>query len=166
VSDRELRDRQQTVPGALTIVLVHPRIPQNAGNIARLCAATGSRLDLVRPLFHITDRQLKRAGLDYWHLLDVRVYTDLDHWFAENSAAACWLVEVGGGVRYTDVQYAPGDCLFFGDEEKGLPADLLARFAQRWVHLPQQGVRSLNLSNAVAVVCYEALRQLDWRGAN
>lgn len=166
-ADRAPRNRQRTSPDALTIVLVHPRIPQNAGSVARLCAATGSRLDLVQPLFRIDDKKLKRAGLDYWPLLDVRVFDNLDQWFAANPAAVaeqqrCWFVEVGGATIYTDATFQPGDVLFFGDEEAGLSSGLLAAHPNRTLRLPQQGVRSLNLATAVSIVCYEALRQLHW----
>lgn len=163
---RSPADRNVSRPDALTIVLVHPRIPPNTGNIARLCAATGTRLHLIRPLFRIDDAKLKRAGLDYWPLLDVRVFTDWAEWVDQHqdalNAGRCWLVEVGGQKLYTEVAYRPGDYLIFGDEEDGLSPELMAEHAEQTLRLPQQGVRSLNLSNAVAVVCYEALRQLDW----
>lgn len=166
--DRIPQDRSLSRPDALTLVLLHPRIPQNAGNVARLCAATGSRLHLIRPLFTIDDRKLRRAGLDYWHLLDVRVFSDWAEWETEHrtilDTGRAWLIEVGGEKHYADITYQPGDCLIFGDEGKGLPQELLRQHLDHTLHLPQQGVRSLNLSNAVAVVCYEALRQLNWRG--
>jgi tRNA (cytidine/uridine-2'-O-)-methyltransferase len=170
--ERAPRDRKLTREGALTIVLVHPRIPQNTGSIARLCAATGCRLDLIRPLFPIDDAKLKRAGLDYWPLLDVRVFESLDDWFttqaptafAGNTGAAPWLVEVGGTRLYTEAEFRPGDCVFFGDEQDGIPPSLLERLPERQLRLPQQGVRSLNLSMATGIVVYEALRQLGWRG--
>ncbi len=155
-------------PDALTIVLVEPRIPPNTGNIARLCAATGTRLHLIRPLFRIDDAKLKRAGLDYWPLLDVRVFDTWAQWRDQHreaiAAGRCWFVEVGGQQIYTEIQFRPGDYLIFGDEEEGLSAELMAEHAEQTLRLPQQGVRSLNLSNAVAVICYEALRQLNWPG--
>lgn len=166
--DRLPRDRALSRPDAMTIVLLHPRIPQNTGNVARLCAATGARLHLIGPLFAIDDRKLRRAGLDYWHLLDVRTFADWQEWETEHRALLAagrgWFVEVGGNTRYSEATYRAGDCLIFGDEGKGLPQDLLQQYPAQTLHLPQQGVRSLNLSNAVAVVCYEALRQLNWRG--
>lgn len=166
--DRQPRDRSISRPDAPTIVLVHPRIPQNTGNVARLCAATGARLHLIRPLFRIDDSKLRRAGLDYWHLLDVREFSSWAEWESEHKnlieAGRCWFVEVGGQTLYSDAEFRHGDCLIFGDEGKGLPSDLLERYAAHTLHIPQQGVRSLNLSNAVAVVCYEALRQVQWRG--
>ncbi len=162
--DRAPRDHKLTREDALTIVLVHPRIPQNTGSIARLCAATGCRLDLIRPLFPIDDAKLKRAGLDYWPLLDVRVFESLDEWFATHPDRKPWLVEVGGTQLYTDAQFQAGDCIFFGDEQDGIPPSLLERLPERQLRLPQQGVRSLNLSMATGIVVYEALRQLNWRG--
>lgn len=166
--DRMPQDRSLSRPDALTIVLVYPRIPQNTGNVARLCAATGSRLHLIRPLFRIDDRQLRRAGLDYWHLLDVKEYASWTDWQEDHhdrlEQKRCWFVEVGGRARYTEATFQPADCLIFGDEGKGLTPEFLEPYAEQTLHLPQQGVRSLNLSNAVAVVCYEALRQLDWQG--
>ncbi len=167
--ERLPRDRSISRPDALTIVLVHPRIPQNTGNVARLCAATGSRLHLIQPLFTIDDRKLRRAGLDYWHLLDVRVFPDWTAWQTEHQLplqnGRAWFVEVGGQTYYGDAAFQAGDCLIFGDEGKGLPQEILRQYPNQTLHLPQQGVRSLNLSNAVAVVCYEALRQLNWRGS-
>ncbi len=164
-SSRRPMNHARSKADALTIVLVHPRIPQNTGNIARLCAATGLRLHLIGPLFQLDDRKLKRAGLDYWPLLDVSVFASLDEWQHQQASVQSdrwWLVEVGGRHCYTDVQFRPGDYLFFGDEEQGLAPTWIASHADRSLHIPQCGVRSLNLSNAVAVVSYEALRQLDW----
>jgi tRNA (cytidine/uridine-2'-O-)-methyltransferase len=98
--DRQPADHKLTLPDALRIVLLHPRIPQNTGSIARLCAATGSRLELIRPLFEIDDKKLRRAGLDYWPLLDVQVYPSLEDWFEKNSACEPWLVENTGTQYY------------------------------------------------------------------
>jgi tRNA (cytidine/uridine-2'-O-)-methyltransferase len=162
--DREPRDRKLTRPGALTIVLVHPRIPQNTGSIARMCAATGSRLDLVRPLFEINDAKLKRAGLDYWPLLDVRHYTSLEHWTSDNPDARSWYVEVGGPRLYTDAKFSPGDFLFFGDEQDGIPPSVLEANPEHHLRIPQQGVRSMNLAMSVGIVSFEALRQIGWLG--
>jgi tRNA (cytidine/uridine-2'-O-)-methyltransferase len=165
--DRLPKDRKLTREGALTIVLLHPRIPQNTGSIARLCAATGSRLDLIKPLFEIDDKKLRRAGLDYWHLLDVRFFESLDQWmnqFEKTPNARLWLVEVGGKHIYSDVRFEKGDYIMFGDEQEGIPVELLERFPQFSLRLPQQGVRSINLANAVSIVNYEALRQLGWLG--
>ena len=124
----------------LNIVLVEPEIPQNTGNIARTCAATGCVLHLVEPLgFAIDDKRMKRAGLDYWHLLDVRMYKNLDEFFEKNP---------------------DGDYLMFGKETRGLPEALLIEHPERCVRIPmREGARSLNLSNSVAVIVFEALRQ-------
>ncbi|NCN26903.1 tRNA (cytidine(34)-2'-O)-methyltransferase [bacterium] len=155
-------DRSLSAPNALTIVLYQPRIPQNTGSIARMCAATGSRLDLINPLFEIDDKKLKRAGLDYWHLLDVRHFESLEDWQKQNSQITPWLVEVGSPKKYTDAQFSQADYLMFGDEQDGIPEALLKQCPDQHLSLPQQGVRSLNLATSVAVVTYEALRQLDW----
>ncbi|MBR3641049.1 MAG: tRNA (cytidine(34)-2'-O)-methyltransferase [Oscillibacter sp.] len=147
----------------LNIVLVEPEIPQNCGNIARTCAATGSRLHLVRPLgFDISDRAVKRAGLDYWHLVEVRDYQNLDDFFARNPEAAddLWLTTTKATRPYTAARFSPDCWLFFGKETAGLPASLRERFPERCVRLPMiEDARSLNLSNTVAVCVYEALRQ-------
>ena len=148
----------------LNIVLVEPEIPQNTGNIARTCAATGARLHIVRPMgFEIDDRKLKRAGLDYWHLLDITYYDNLAAFFDAHPAAACYYFTTKASKRYSDVTY-PDDCfLFFGKETKGLPEDLLAAHYDDCVRLPMRGdARSLNLSNTVAVGVYEVLRQWDF----
>jgi tRNA (cytidine/uridine-2'-O-)-methyltransferase len=147
----------------LNIVLVEPEIPQNTGNIARTCAATGSRLHLVEPLgFKIDDRQLKRAGLDYWHLLDIRMYKCLDDFFEQNPGRY-FFASTKAGICYTDASYQDGDYLFFGKETKGLPEDLLRQRYASAVRIPMiTDARSLNLSNAVAIVTFEALRQLGF----
>lgn len=159
---RQARDRKLTQEGALTIVLLNPRIPQNTGTIARMCAATGSRLDIINPLFEIDDKKLRRAGLDYWHLLDVRVFQNWQDWQASNPEARTWFVEVQGKNIYSEAPFERGDFLVFGDEGKGIPQELLDTHSDRTLRIPQQGVRSLNLSNAASLVTYEALRQLNW----
>ncbi len=148
---------------ALNIVLVEPEIPQNTGNIARTCAATGSRLHLVEPLgFRIDDRQLKRAGLDYWHLLDITVYPNLEDFFARNQGRF-FFASTKAGRAYSDCAFADGDYLFFGKETKGLPEELLTAHYAEALRIPMRAdARSLNLSNAVAIVTYEALRQLGF----
>lgn len=161
---RKPKDRKLTRVGALTIVLLHPRIPQNTGSIARLCAATGSRLDIVRPLFKIDDTKLKRAGLDYWHLLDVRFFESWEEWVEKNPQATPWFIEVGGETLYSEASYKEGDFIVFGDEQDGIAPSIIEEYKSRILRLPQQGVRSINLSNAVSVVSYEALRQLNWLG--
>ena len=148
----------------LNIVLVEPEIPQNTGNISRTCAATGSRLHLIKPLgFDISDRQLKRAGLDYWHLLDIRVYENLEDFFSKNKVRQMRLFSTKAPRCYTEADYADECYLFFGKETKGLPEEFLNAHAQDCVKLPMiEEARSLNLSNAVAVGVFEALRQLGF----
>ena len=147
----------------LNIVLVDPQIPQNTGNIARTCAATGARLHLVGPMgFTVDDRKLKRAGLDYWHLLDITYYEGLDDFFARNSGPFYYFTTKAKN-RYTDVVYPDGAYLVFGREDAGLPESLLVKNPASCVRLPMRGeARSLNLSNTVAVGVYEALRQWDF----
>lgn len=147
----------------VNIVLVEPEIPQNTGNIARTCAATGARLHIVRPMgFSIDDKKLKRSGLDYWHYLDITYYENLADFFAKVQGA-CFYFTTKARQVYTDVSY-PNDCyLFFGKETRGLPEELLLQNPDRCVRLPMQpGLRSLNLSNTVAVAVYEVLRQWNF----
>jgi tRNA (cytidine/uridine-2'-O-)-methyltransferase len=147
------------------IVLVRPEIPQNTGSIARLAAATRTRLHLVGPLgFSLDDRYLKRAGLDYWPLVDLRTYPDwpdFDATYQSDSATNCKFFSARGGQSYLQGDYEPGDFLVFGSETKGLGAEFLAsrRAATYKIPIFEPGVRSLNLANAVAIVLYEALRQ-------
>lgn len=150
----------------INIVLVEPEIPMNTGNIARTCAATGSRLHLVRPLgFDISDKAVKRAGLDYWSLLDLHVYDSLDDFFRQHPEPDLWLTTTKADRCYADAAYVDGCWLFFGKETAGLPQTLLERYPQRCVRLPmREDARSLNLANTVAVVTYEALRQMDFPG--
>ncbi len=147
----------------LNIVLVEPRIPQNTGNVARTCAATGARLHLVGPMgFAIDDKKLKRAGLDYWHLLDITYYTSLDDFFDKNQGPFYYFT-TKAPARYSDVQYPNGAYLVFGREDAGLPEELLYRNQSQCVRLPmRQQARSLNLSNTVAIAVYETLRQWDF----
>lgn len=152
----------------LNIVLVEPEIPQNCGNIARTCAATGSRLHLVRPLgFDISDRAVKRAGLDYWHLVEVFDYENLADFFRKHPEAAedCWLTTTKAPRSYQAARFSPDCWLFFGKETAGLPMDFRERFRERCIRLPMiDEARSLNLSNTVAVCVYEALRQNGFPG--
>lgn len=151
----------------LNVVLVHPEIPPNTGNVARLCAATGTRLHLVEPLgFQITDAQLRRAGLDYWDAVQVQVHPSWEDCRAALGTARLFLYSTGCSRRYDQVAYRPGDALVFGCETKGLPDALLAAHADSACGIPilTRHVRSLNLSSAVAVVVYEALRQIDAGG--
>ncbi len=146
---------------SFNLVLHEPQIPQNTGNIARTCAVTGSRLHIIKPTgFEITDRNLKRAGLDYWHLLDITYYDSLTDFYAKNPAANCWLCTTKAPRTYCDAVYHDGDYLMFGKETAGLPEALLCAKPEKCVRIPMiAGARSLNLSNSVAVVLYEALRQ-------
>ena len=150
----------------LNIVLVEPEIPQNCGNIARTCAATGSRLHLIKPLgFDISEKAVKRAGLDYWHLVDVRVYENLADFFEKNDVADMWCLSTKAPQSYTEAAFTPGSYLFFGKETKGLPEDFLEAHRDSCVRLPMRmEARSLNLSNAVAITVYEALRQTGFPG--
>ena len=145
----------------LHIVLVEPEIPMNTGNIARTCAATGSVLHLVKPLgFDISDRAVKRAGLDYWHLVDIRVYENLDDFFAKNPDPDLWLLTTKAPRSYAEAAFADGCYLFFGKETRGLPEDFLRAHARRCLRIPIRAeARSLNLANSVAIVAFEALRQ-------
>jgi len=150
----------------LNIVLVEPEIPQNTGNIARTCAATGCRLHLVRPLgFAVTDKHLKRAGLDYWADVEVVFHDSLSAFLARHGGAPLWLATTKGHLTPDQAAFGPDDWILFGRETAGLPAGLLADYPSRQIRIPMVGAtRSLNLSNAVAVVTYETLRQLSWPG--
>jgi tRNA (cytidine/uridine-2'-O-)-methyltransferase len=146
----------------LNVVLVRPEIPQNTGSIARLAAGTRSTLHLVGPLgFSLNDRYLKRAGLDYWPLVDLRTYPDWDSFAREHHATVMKFFSARAERSYLDAAYAPGDFLVFGSETTGLGADFLAERATSAYRIPifEPGVRSLNLSNAVSIVVYEALRK-------
>ena len=150
----------------LHIVLLEPEIPPNTGNIARTCAATGTHLHLIEPLgFELSDRTLKRAGLDYWQQLTWTVYRDLDDFRAKNPQARPWMLSTKGAVSHAEVRFEDGDFLMFGRETKGLPEALLDTDPRRVLRIPMKaGTRSLNLSNSAAIVLFEALRQLDFPG--
>jgi len=145
----------------LNIVLVEPQIPQNTGNVARTCAATGSRLHLVGPMaFKIDDTKLKRAGLDYWHLLDITYYDTIADFFNKNPNGEFYYFTTKAPHIYTEPRYADNVYLLFGSETKGLDEELLYREPQRCVRLPMlPDARSMNLSNTVAVGVFEVLRQ-------
>ncbi len=146
---------------SMNIVLVEPEIPQNTGNIVRTCAATGARLHIVKPMgFEIDDKKLKRAGLDYWHFLNIRYYENLDDFFEQNQDGRFFYLSSKGTASYTDVKFSDGDFLLFGKETKGLPEKLLIDHPERSIRIPMiSDARCLNLSNSVAIVVYEALRQ-------
>ena len=148
---------------SLNIVMVEPEIPQNTGNVARTCAATGARLHLVEPMgFRIDDKKLKRAGLDYWHLLDITYYQNLDEFFEKNQGPFFYFSTKAQRV-YSQVSYPDNAYLVFGKETRGLPEELLKANPESCVRIPMIGeARSLNLSNSVAVGVYEALRQWNY----
>ncbi|MBD5151617.1 MAG: tRNA (cytidine(34)-2'-O)-methyltransferase [Oscillibacter sp.] len=152
----------------LHIVLVEPEIPPNCGNIARTCAATGSSLHLVEPLgFDVSDRAVKRAGLDYWHLVEVSVYRSLEHLFAAHPGAAddLWLATTKAPRDYSQVRFSPDCWLFFGKETAGLPLAFREKHRERCIRIPMvDEARSLNLANSAAILIYEALRQNGFPG--
>ena len=150
----------------LHIVLVNPEIPQNTGNIARTCAATGAMLHLIKPLgFELSDKYLKRAGLDYWHLMRYEVHDSWQDFLAAYPNAVLRLATTKAPCDYCSVRYGPDDFLVFGRETKGLDEELLAANYEKCVRIPMRAeARSLNLANSVAVMLYEALRQLDFPG--
>ncbi|MBQ9461589.1 MAG: tRNA (cytidine(34)-2'-O)-methyltransferase [Clostridia bacterium] len=148
----------------LNIVLVEPEIPPNTGNIARTCAATGARLHIVKPMgFTPTDKHLKRAGLDYWHYLDITYYENLDDFFARNKDGKFYYFSTKAPRSYTAISYPDNCYIVFGKETKGLPEWLLFENPETTVRIPMlTGIRSLNLSNSVAIAVYEILRQWDY----
>lgn len=148
----------------LNIVLIEPEIPQNTGNISRTCAATGARLHLVKPFgFEINDKHLKRAGLDYWQYLDITYYENQAEFFEKNKGKPFYFFTTKALHRHSDVKYPDGAYLVFGKETKGLPEELLLENRDSCVRIPMiDEARSLNLSNAVAIATYEALRQWDY----
>ncbi|MFA7256309.1 MAG: tRNA (cytidine(34)-2'-O)-methyltransferase [Kiritimatiellales bacterium] len=146
------------------IVLVEPEIPQNTGNIARLCAATGTVLNLIEPLgFQLTDKAVKRAGLDYWDSVELRRFPNLGTFSEKFSKVRKIYFSTSGTHSYTKVKYRPGDCLIFGSESRGLPLELLEAHPDDVYNIPikLENVRSLNLANAASIVLYEALRQCN-----
>ncbi len=150
----------------INIVLHEPEIPQNTGNIARTCAATGAALHLIRPLgFTIDDKKLKRAGLDYWHHLDITYYDGLEDFYKKNPDAKVYYFTTKAPHVYTEITYPSPVFIMFGKETKGLPEELLLKNPDTCVRLPmREGLRSLNLSNTVAVAVYEILRQSNFEG--
>ena len=150
----------------VNIVLVEPEIPHNTGAIARTCAATGARLHLVKPLgFDISDKMVKRCGLDYWHLVDISVYENISEYFEKKGDKNIWLATTKGSRPYTDADLSGDVSLLFGKETAGLPAWLREQYPDRCIRIPMiSEARSLNLSNSVAVIAYEALRQQNFPG--
>ena len=151
---------------SLNIVLIEPEIPQNTGNIARTCAATGARLHLVGPMgFQITDKQVKRAGLDYWDKLDITFYDSTEEFFEKNKGGKFYYFTTKGEIAHSDMEYENNAYLVFGKETAGLPEELLFKNPECCVRLPMindSSARSLNLSNSVAIAAYEVLRQWDY----
>lgn len=150
---------------SMNIVLVEPEIPQNTGNIVRTCAATGTRLHIVKPMgFEIDDKKLKRAGLDYWHFLNIAYYENLDDFFEKNKNGRFFYLTSKGALAHSEVTYQDGDFLILGKETKGLPEKLLIKNPERCIRIPMiSSARCLNLSNAAAIVVYEALRQTEYK---
>ena len=149
---------------SLNIVLIEPEIPQNTGNVARTCAATGARLHLVGPMkFQITDKQVKRAGLDYWDKLDITFYDSTEDFFEQNKGGSFYYFSTKAEIAHSDMTYENGAYLVFGKETKGLPEELLHDNPGSCVRIPMRNeLRSLNLSNSVAIAVYEVLRQWDY----
>ena len=145
----------------LNIVLYEPEIPQNPGNIGRTCVATGTRLHLIEPMgFVINDKNLKRAGMDYWKDLDVTIYDDWNDFMEKNPDAKLYMATTKGKHVYSDAKFEPDSYIVFGKESAGIPEELLIQYPEQCVRIPMMGeTRSLNLSNSVAIVLYEALRQ-------
>lgn len=148
----------------LNIVLVEPEIPQNTGNIARTCAATGAALHLVEPLgFKPDDAKLKRAGLDYWHLLEINYYKNLDEFFEKTRGGSYFFFSTKGTRRHSDAAFPDNSYLIFGKETRGLPEHLLMKYPEQTLRIPMiDEARSLNLSNSAAIAVYEVLRQWDY----
>jgi len=148
----------------LNIILHEPEIPQNTGNIGRTCVATGTKLHLIEPLgFELNEKHLRRAGMDYWGNLDYTVYRNFEDFLAKNPGAKIYMATTKAKKKYTDVEYGPNDFIMFGKESAGIPEEILVDYEETCVRIPMlSDIRSLNLSNAVAVVLYEALRQNDF----
>ncbi|WP_313181168.1 tRNA (uridine(34)/cytosine(34)/5-carboxymethylaminomethyluridine(34)-2'-O)-methyltransferase TrmL [Lacrimispora sp.] len=145
----------------MNIVLLEPEMPANTGNIGRTCVATGTKLHLIEPLgFKLNDKLIKRAGLDYWDKLDVKVYSDYQDFLNRNPGAKIYMATTKGLHVYSDVEYEPDCFLMFGKESAGIPEEVLLENQEQCVRIPMWGdIRSLNLSNSVSIVLYEALRQ-------
>ena len=150
----------------IDVVLHEPEIPMNTGNIARTCACTGASLHLIKPLFDVSDRAVKRAGLDYWQYVDVHVYDTIEDYFAERGDGNVWLATTKAPRSYAEADFtAPDIQLLFGKETAGLPEWLRERYRDRCIRIPMIGpVRSLNLANSAAILIYEALRQRNFEG--
>ncbi|MCI9168900.1 MAG: tRNA (cytidine(34)-2'-O)-methyltransferase [Dorea sp.] len=152
----------------MNIVLLEPEIPANTGNIGRTCVAAGARLHLIGPLgFRLDEKSLKRAGMDYWHQLDVTTYIDYEDFLGRNPGARIYMATTKATKIYTEVSYEPDCYIMFGKESAGIPEEILVDHKEECIRIPMAGqIRSLNLGNSVAVVLYEALRQNEFLGMN
>jgi len=150
----------------MNIVLFEPEIPQNTGNVVRTCKSTNTVLHLIEPLgFDIDDKKLKRAGLDYWHGMDIRIYSNFDDFISKNPDANLWLIETTGENEYHKVEYHNEDYLIFGKETTGISKEIQMKYKEKIIRVPMtKDNRSLNLANVVALVLYEALRQTGFKG--
>lgn len=150
----------------MNIVLLEPEIPQNTGNIGRTCCATGTKLHLIEPMgFRINEKNLKRAGMDYWDKLDVTIYDSYQDFMEQNPDAKIWLATTKAPKRYCDVKFSENDHIMFGKESAGIPEEILVANKEDCIRIPMnEDIRSLNLANSVAIVLYEALRQNDFSG--
>lgn len=163
---RKMEEACATALPCMNIVLLEPEIPANTGNIGRTCAATGSRLHLIEPLgFRLTEKAIRRSGMDYWHELDVTRYADFEDFLRRNPGAKLYMATTKAKRIYTEARYEPGSYLMFGKESAGIPEEILLEYQETAVRIPMTGeTRSLNLSNSVAILLYEALRQNGFPG--
>lgn len=152
----------------MNIILLEPEIPANTGNIGRTCVATGTRLHLIEPLgFRLNEKQIKRAGLDYWDDLDLFVYNNYDEFLEKNNYPKIYMATTKAVKAYTDVRYEPDCYIMFGKESSGIPEEMLLDKREDCIRIPMVGdIRSLNLGNSAAIILYEALRQNDFTGMN
>ena len=152
----------------MNVILLEPEIPQNTGNIGRTCCATGTKLHLIEPMgFRINEKNLKRAGMDYWDDLDVTIYDSFKDFMDQHPGIKIWMTTTKAPHRYTDVEFGPDDYIMFGKESAGIPEEILVQHQEDCVRIPMVGdIRSLNLSNSVSIVLYEALRQNGFAGMN
>lgn len=150
----------------MNIVLHEPEIPANTGNIGRTCVATGTSLHLIKPLgFDISDKAVRRAGMDYWKELDLHVYENFEEFVEKNPGARIYMATTKARKAYTEVEYKENDFIMFGKESAGIPEEILVKYEETSVRIPMIGeIRSLNLSNSVSIILYEALRQQDFEG--
>ena len=150
----------------MNVILLEPEIPQNTGNIGRTCCATGTKLHLIEPMgFRINEKNLKRAGMDFWDDLDVTIYDSFKDFMDQHPGIKIWMATTKAPHRYTDVGFGPDDYIMFGKESAGIPEEILVDNEDTCIRIPMNPeIRSLNLANSVAIVLYEALRQNDFHG--